>query len=312
MTIETLFEKVRSNLQSATYCPKKLAFLHAGVTAGVTLLFSIITHLLTGTMDTAVGLSGLDTRTTLSFIRTLLLFACTVALPFWDLGYTRAAVRYAKGETPTPWDLLTGFRRIFPALRTMLLRAVAVGILLFLSLQAATMLFMLSPFRFSLTEKAEALMAAETQLTPELFQQILPYFVPVYLLWLVVALVLFVPLFYKYRLADFALMDTAAGAFDAFKISARQTNKRRLQLFKLDLHFWWYYVLGLLTVVISYLDVLLPSVGIALNEEIFYWLFFILGQLATLTLHTFCTPKVQTAYALFAQGAFQDRNSVVL
>ena len=63
---------------------------------------------------------------------------------------------------------------------------------------------------------------------------------------------------------------------------------------------------------VSYLDVLLPKLGIVINAEAAFWVFYLLGQLCNLALHIFCTPKVQTTSALFAQGSFQDSKSVVL
>ncbi len=299
MTNKSILEKANSCLKEATYAPKKLIFLHAGVAAAVTFLGSLISYLTTHSMDAAVGLAGLDTRTALSFFRSLLLMATAVALPFWDLGYNRAAVLYAKGQTPTPPDLLCGFRRIFPALRMMLLRLMVVGAVGFLSVQAATLLFMLSPLSLKLKGQLESLVLADATLTEEVAAELMPQMVPVYILWAVIALALLIPLFYRFRLADLALMDHAPGARAAFQISNAKTRGRRLQLFKLDLHFWWYYALSLLIAAVSYLDIILPRLGVTLSEDVGFWVFFLLGLLGNLALHIFCTPKVQTAYALF-------------
>ena len=299
MTNRTILEKANSCLKSATYCPRKLIAIHAGVAALVSLLGSLISYITTKSMDAAVGLAGLDTRTYLSFFQSLLLTVTAVALPFWDLGYNRAAVLYARGETPAPGDLLCGFRRIFPALRMMLLRLVVVGAVGFLSVQAATLLFMLSPLSDNLMGQLESPLLAETVLTEELAKELIPQMVPVYILWAVIALCLLIPLFYRFRLADLALMNEAQGARAAFAVSSAKTRGRRLQLFQLDLHFWWYYILSLLTAAVSYLDLVLPKLGIAINEDLAFWVFFLLGLLGNLALQIFCKPKILTAYALF-------------
>ena len=301
MENKAIIDKANARLKAATYCPKKLAFLHAGISTGVTLLLAVVSHLLVASMDNAVGIAGLETRIILSFIQTCLLFATTLALPFWDLGYTRACVCYSKGQTPTPADLLSGFRKFAPALRLMLLRILAMGALVMMTMQAATFLFMLSPLSLTVMEKIEPLLSGTPAPTPELMAKIMPNFIPLYVIWAVVGIGVFLPIFYRFRLADFALMDDAKGAISAFSRSARQTKGRCKQLFLLDLGFWWYYLLLVLCVAVSYLDMLLPRLGIALNTDIAFWVFTVLGQLGNLTIAVFCTPKIKTAYAHFYQ-----------
>lgn len=305
MSNKELIGKAGTCLQNAAYSPKKLIFLHAGISVLTTFLGSLVSYLMTNSMDAASGLAGLDTRTMLSFIQTLLLFATVLALPFWELGYTRAAVLYAKNETPGPWDLFAAFRRFFPVLRKMLLQTAVIFAVLFFSLQAATLLFAFSPLSLPLMGKLESLALTETTLTEELLAELMPDLMPAYILWAVLAVGVLIFLFYRFRFADLALMSGAPGARAAFRISSRQTRGRRLQLLKLDLHFWWYYGLMLLCAAVSCLDDILPVLGVAVNKDIAFWLFFCLGQLLTLALHIFFTPKVQTSYALFAQGSFQ-------
>ena len=310
MTNKELLSLATTRLKSAKYSPKKLIFLHAGIAALVTLLGSLSSHLMTSSMDAATGLAGIGARTGLSFFRTILLLVTTLAMPFWQLGYTRAAVLYAKGGNPEPADLLTGFRRFFPALRLMLLQMLAIFAVLFFTVQLATTLFMLSPFGLRFMEQVDGiltpdLMMSEAMLNEEMMEKIMPHLTPVYILWAVLALAVLIILSYRFRFAEFALMDNATGALAAFRTSLHRTRRRCKQLFRLDLHFWWYYALAFLTALISYLDVILPLLGVALDAEVAFWVFFLLGQLCNLALHIAFTPRVQTAYALFAQGSFQ-------
>ena len=296
MTTGTLLEKVKSNLQSATYCPKKLAFLHAGITAAVTLLFAIITHLLTGSMDSAVGLAGLGTRTALRFAQTALMFAVTLALPFWQLGYTRAAILYAKGETPEPRDLLYGFQRFLPALGLMLIRAFAVALTAFFCLQLAVMVFAMSPWATQALQLMQQLGGVNNE---EIMLSLQNELVPVYGIWgiLMIAAILF--LYYRFRLADIYLLE-GSHPIKALYESLRRTRYDWRQLVCLDFRFWLFY-LGLgLCAGLSYLDMALPYLGVSLNPEVAFWLFNILGQIGNVALLTFFAPKTQTAYAIFA------------
>lgn len=295
MTNTDILEKANSCLKGATYSPKKLSFLHAGITAGVTLLFALITHILTGTMDSAVGLSGLDTRTALRFAQTALMLLVTVALPFWELGYTRAAILYAKNDTPQPKDLLYGFRRFFPALGLILIRTIAVSMVAVVSLQVAGFLFAMSPWATDalvlmqqpgLSDEAR-MQALQTELTP------------IYGIWGVVLIAAVLVLYYRFRLADIYLL-AGKGPLAALYESLKRTRYTWRQLVCLDFRFWLYYLgLGLCTAV-AYLDLLLPYLGIPLNREVAFWVFTVLGQIGNVALLTTFAPKAQTAYALFA------------
>lgn len=304
MTNKQILSAANARLKSAAYSPRKLIAIHAGIAAGATFLGSLVSYLMTKSMDAAVGLAGLDTRTILSFFQSILLMTVAVAMPFWDLGYSRAAVLYAKDETPTPRDLLCGFRRFLPALRMMLIEMLAIFAVLFLTVQLATTLFMLSPLGLNFMQVAEPFMdsnmlMSEALLQEDVMTQLLPSLMPVYILWGVLALIALIFLFYRFRLASFALMDNAQGALAAFRISNQKTRGKRLQLFQLDLHFWWYYVLSLLTTAVSYLDMVLPKLGITLNADVAFWLFFCLGLAGSFLLRLLAAPKLQTAYAQF-------------
>lgn len=300
MDNQTLLSRADHCLATADYRPQRLALWHSGLAAAVTLLSSLVNYLLTNQMDASAGLSGLELRTALRFIQSILLFLTAFALPFWQLGYTRASVLYAQNQTPVPRDLTAGFRKILPALRLMLIRGIAVAAVVMAALQLSTVVYMLTPFSLGFLEQAEALMANQTEITEEMVAQLLPTLTPVYILWALVSLGLLLPLFYRFRLADYALMDNAPGAIASLKASARQTKGRCKQLFLLDLHFWWYYGLTLLSLGLSYLDVLLPYLGISLQPDLAFWLSAVLGQLSGTVLFTCFAPKVQTAYAIFA------------
>lgn len=295
MDNKTIIETAQGRLNAATYSPKKLSFLHAGITAGVTLLFALITHILTGTMDSAVGLSGLDTRTALRFAQTALMLLVTVALPFWELGYTRAAILYAKNDTPQPKDLLYGFRRFFPALGLILIRTFAVSMVAVVSLQVAGFLFAMSPWATDalvlmqqpgLSDEAR-MQALQTELTP------------IYGIWGVVLIAAVLVLYYRFRLADIYLL-AGKGPLAALYESLKRTRYTWRQLVCLDFRFWLYYLGLALCTLVAYLDLLLPLVGVNLNPEVAFWVFTVLGQLGSVALLTINAPKVQTAYALFA------------
>ncbi len=292
MTSKNIIDTATACLKAATYSPRKLSTLHAGVTAGVTLAFGLVTYLLSGSMDAAVGLSGLDTRTTLRFIQTVLMFFLSVAIPFWELGYARAALLYSQNQTPRPGDLLQGFHRFWPALGLMTVRLVAVFGVMYLCIQITFVLYMLSPFATPLLQALSEL----PMLTPEYLDPLQHMLTPVYVLYVVLVVGALLWLFYRFRLADFALMD-GQKPFASLGASFRCTKKRWKQLIRLDLRFWWYYLALGLCVTVSYLDVLLPFIGI--NEDVAFWLCTVIGQLGNFAVLSLANPLVQTSVALF-------------
>ena len=296
MENQTIIEKATANLNAAAYCPRRLAFFHAGITAAVTLLLAVITHLLTGSMDAAAGLAGLGARTALSFAQTALMLAVTFALPFWQLGYTRAAILYARGETPNPRDLLYGFRRFFPALGLMLIRAFAVALTAFFCLQLAVVVFSMSPWA---TDALQLLQQVGGPNNEEIMTALQSELTPVYGIWGILIIAAVLVLYYRFRLADIYLLE-GKGPISALYGSLRRTRYDWRQLVRLDFRFWLFYLGYFLCAGLSYLDLLLPYLGVNLNPELAFWLFNILGQLGNVALLTAFSPKIQTAYAIFA------------
>lgn len=296
MENQTILETAQTHLTSATYSPKKLSFLHAAVTAAVTLLCAILTHLLTGSMDAAAGLAGLNTRTALRFAQTLLMFAVTLGLPFWELGYTRAAILYAKGETAQPRDLLYGFRRFLPALSLMLIRAFAVALTGFVCLQLAVMVFAMSPWATQALQLMQQLGGVNNE---EIMLSLQAELTPVYGIWGILIIVALLFLYYRFRLADIYLLE-GKRPIPALYQSLRRTRYDWRQLVCLDFRFWLFYLGYFLCAALSYLDLALPYLGVNLNPEIAFWLFNVLGQIGNVALLTLFAPKIQTAYAMFA------------
>ena len=120
----------------------------------------------------------------------------------------------------------------------------------------------------------------EAMLTPELLADAAKASVPMLALFGLLFAGLSIPLFYRLRFIDFAVMD-GTGAISSVAKSMHMTRGYSLQLLKLDLHFWWFYVLQILTVVLCYGDMLLPLAGIALpfSEDVAFFLFYVLGIL---------------------------------
>lgn len=300
-------QSAAEKLAQAKENPRKLVLLHTGAALALSTLLTVVNFILTRQIDATGGLSGLGSRAVLETARTMLQYASAVLLPFWELGFVFAAIQLARGQEAKPVTLLEGFRRFFPALRLMLLRLVLyIGIILACANFSAT-IFALTPFVEPMMEMLEPMINSSSpqdvqvlleQLNPE---QLLQMMWPVWVIFAVLCVLLLVPFFYRFRMAEFILMDVPkTGAFAAMAKSNRIMRRSCWKLFRLDLSFWWFYGLRVILTVICYGDLLVDKLGISLpiGKDIRFFLFYILYALCQLGLDTLVWGHVKTTYAV--------------
>lgn len=309
MDNRTLKYSAAQALSGATYPPGRLALLHTGASVLLTALTTLVSFLLTRQIDATTGLSTLDTRTVLMMAQMLLTIATVAVLPFWEYGFLRAAMGYSRREQVTPATLLEGFRRFGPVLRLILLRSVLVMGVAFLCIQAASILFTMTPLSIPFMQQVETLLATTdpTALDAAAIEGLMEYLYPVYILFGVLLCVVLIPILYRLRLADYMVLDGTHKALFAMHQSSQRMRGNRLTLFKLDLGFWWYYLLLLLCTVLAYGDKLLPILGITMDPDLAFWTFYIISIAAQLAITWRFAPLVQTTYAMFYDQAASRR-----
>lgn len=299
MNIPTLKQTAQERLSYAGYDPRRLALIHSGAAIGLSLLLSFVNMLLIRQMDTTSGLSGITTRAILSFAQTMLLIITTAAMPFWEYGFYKAALNLSRSQPATPATLLTGFRRFGIVLRLVLLQTgLMVGVVL-ICIQAAAFLFLMSPWSMVTMVTADQLIEQGAALMDEnAMMQMLQTMYPMYIMLAVLLCVILLPILYRFRLAEWAVLDDATGALRAMSLSAYWMHGKRKWLFRLDLSFWWYYGLLALCSVIAYGDRLLPLFGVSINADLAFWIFYLLSCAIQLIVTWQFAPQVQTTYAL--------------
>jgi hypothetical protein len=141
------------------------------------------------------------------------------------------------------------------------------------------------PFSAAFLERIAPLM--EQGLTPEQMEALItPEFtaattqaaIPLLIIFAIIYLAVAIPVFYRIRFADFAVMDNMP-AGRALVNSFNITKGSCLQVLKIDLSFWWFYLLQIFSVAVCYADTILPALGIALpvSGVTAAFLFYILG-----------------------------------
>lgn len=305
MDIRQLKATAGERLAAARYDAKKLALLFTGLSIGLSLLMTLLNFVLSRQMDGTGGLAGIGTRTLLSGIQMMAMLGITLVMPFWNLGYTRAALDTARDGSAEPRTLLAGFRLFLPALRLFLLQAAVFSAIMFASVQLGTILYMLSPVAEAAMVLIESLLAGgEAALAdPAAIKQLASVFWPMYLLIVIVLLAVFIPVSYRLRLVEFSLVDGEEKALKNMVTSNLRMRGNCLWMFKLDISFWWYYLLQALAAALAYGDLLFPGSDVA------YWVFYLLSAAAQLAIGYAYLPRVQTAYALAYEEITADENN---
>lgn len=302
-------------LAQARYNPRKLVLIHTGAALVLTTLLTVLNFILTRKIDTTGGLSGLGSRAVLETVQTMLQYASTILLPFWELGFVAAAIGLARGQETGPKTLLEGFRRFFPALRMFLLRLVLYFVVAMVCINVSITVFTLTPLARPMLELLEPILAGSTgtlnldQILEQLpAEKILRSMIPVWAIFAMLYAIIMLPLHYRLRMAEFVLMDASKpGAIAALRESSQMMRHNRWKLFRLDLGFWWFYLLQGVVTLLCYGDILVDWVGIELpvTADARFFLFYAAYVLCQLALYVFAWGKVKTTYGVFYEGLLQ-------
>ena len=300
-------------LRRSAYDPKKLALLHTGATMLFSLLVTALNFLLSQNMDAATGLAQMGNRAILGTIQSVLSLAGTLLLPFWQVGFLYAILKNLRTADGQPADLPEGFRRWGKIARLYILIFGITTLLIFLCAQLASVLISFTPFWATMMADAQAILesaatSGQTTLTAEEMSALLPAMIPTIVIMLLLLAAIGIPLFYRFRLAFFAIMDDAPGARAALKCSGQLTRGYKRKLLRLDLHFWWYYLALVLFSAIAYGDVILPYMGVNLPvsaDTLFFITYVIYIVLQTLFSWQFAA-HVQSCYAMFYDKRKED------
>lgn len=268
----SLIIEAKRRLEHAKCNHRHLVMIYAGVTALVMALASGAIWLLQNQIGSTGGLQGIGMRSVLETASTVLQLASTALLPFWTMGYVLCILGVIRGSRMEPKDLLGGFQRFAPLLRLNLYRVFKYLILGMLCLYPSIMVYLMTPLANPVMEILEPLVQNATDTTQMMAmmdeatamavtEAMMPWMAVYGLMFLLLA----APLYYRLRMADYILLDNPKlGAMQAVRLSTIMTLRKRMQLFLLDLRFWWFY-LGLgLCAAVCYLPLMLSWFGIML------------------------------------------------
>ena len=303
-----LKQTASENLQKAKN-QREILLLYAAGMLGLSCLNLVIQALVSNGISQTGGLIHMGNRSFLSAVSTFLPVLCSIGNLCLGFGYLGGMLRISRGQYASRNALRTGFERFWPLVRMKLLQGlVYLGAGIGASYLSAV-IFLLSPFSAGFEEQLAPLMSGSSLLTGSTdlvlddatLSALSTAAIPLLLIFLVVALALVVPLLYRYRMADLVLLDhPESGAMYALRESRKMMRGNRFGLFRLDLSFWWYYLLSVLVSALAYGDVLLAAAGVSLpmSDTAASFLFYLLYLAADFALLYCFYNKLNVTYAL--------------
>lgn len=297
--------QAKEALENVSYSPRKLVLIHSGVALAATLLTALLTFLLSHGIGNTGGLSGIGTRTLLETAQSTLSLGVSLLLPFWEAGMVFAAILWAKREAVAPQSLLQGFRRFGPVLRLLLVRMLLYFGVSMVCMNASVIIGSFFPLPAEFEQLAMELAQSST-LDPQAILEKIPMDVllrgslPILIVFFATYIVGIILVSYHLRLADYMVLDDPQmGAFAAVRESFRRMRGNCLELFKLDLSFWWFFLLQALAAVLANADMLLPVIGISLpiSSDIAFFVCALVSSAAQLAIYCWARHKIECTYA---------------
>ena len=309
-----LKKKASNRLQSGND-PKKVVLVYAGIVALSSLVVTVVQDLLDSQISQTGGIQNIGTRSMLTTADTVLTIAQLLLVMCLTLGYTGSMLRIARGQYASPNSLKAGGERIWVLLRTRLLQMLIMTVAAFALCFLVVNVCLLTPLSNRViavmgTVSAEELLSNGLALIA-LYSAMLPI--------ILIYLVALVPLLWyfscTYRMVDYLLIDRPQlGAFGVLRESRRMMQGNMKMMLRVDLSFWWYYLLQALVSVLVYLNMVLAPFAIGLPPEVLYWGTVVLYLAADFALRYFFSNKVAVTYALFYDSLCpkQEQSSAVL
>ena len=288
--------------------PQRIPLVYAGFSALLSLAVTVITYILGLKIDQMTGLANMGTRAIFSTVKTILPLAQLILLLGWEMGYQMCALRLARRRYAESMDLKNGFSKFGAVLRTKLLTAVVyiglgiatryLSVFIFMALPVSNPFYeIVSPLLDSATILDSGIVIDEATLAAASAAMW-----PAFAIFGVLFILLGLPVVYNFRMIPFCIADNSQrSALAILKESRTMMKGRRMSLFKLDLSFWWFFLLEGLISVTAYLDLILPMLGISLpwSDTISYYGFYVLSLAAQVALYWAYLNKVTLSRAVF-------------
>lgn len=296
-----------ANALNRANAPQKIILVYATVCCGLSLLATVLTALLSDRISGTGGLSNIGLRSVLSTGQSVLPLVNMIVTACLSLGYHTAMLSITRGFEATPRTLSAGFRHFGPVLRSLLLQGLIYCGIALSATYISSFIFISTPLAEDFIRIMEPHLSSMTVLDTGLVMDdgvmlaAIDAIMPMMWILIAVCLVLMVPIYYRFRMVNFALADDPRkGALHALVKSRRLMRRNCIALFRLDLSLWWFYLAQMVINLICYGDLLLPALGVTFpwSTTVSYYLFYGLSLALQVALYYFGMNRVYSVYAV--------------
>ena len=286
---------------------RQIVLIYGALSLGMAAFVTVADYVLGLQIDNFGGLSNLGKRSMLSSLQSMLPFAQSLLAMCLDVGYLAAMLRIARGMYTSPQTLRLGFDRFWLLMRCAIFRGLILTGVLFGCLYFGILIFMMTPLSEPVVEIVRPLLSQVSALDASIvmddatYMALMKAMLPAFAICGILMLAVGGPVFYNYRMVNYVVIDKPAmGALMALRASKQMMRGHRLQLLKLDISLWWYYLATVAAMVAGYGDMLLPLAGVQLplSETAAYFVFYGLYLAASFGILYFLRSRAEVCYAL--------------
>lgn len=235
---------------------RRTALVYAAVAAGAGVLCTLVSLALTVQSESMTGLSGRGGRSAMLAVQMMLTILLALLSPLWNAGYSAAALDLSRHGEVTPRRLLWGFgqwKRLLICGLLLMLQGLA---LMYLAMMLVSVVYVMTPLSAGITAAdLEALTISGNLFSGRTL--------PLTILSMAAMVAVAAFLFYRYRLVFFLMADhPEIPGIQLLRMSAGLIRGYKGGFFRLDLGFWWYYLLLALAQAAAYWDIFLEMAGV--------------------------------------------------
>lgn len=289
--------------------PKKVIYGYALLVLIINVVVIGSDYLMDYMIASTGGLSNMGNRAILSTIQQAVPSIASYLGMCLELGFLGAMMRLCRGQYADHTDMKVGLRLFWPLLRMTILMSMLFFLVLFLVCQVVSMFYGLTPRGMQMAELLYPYLLSGESLDEATLTAAWSLMVPMLVIVLVVGIAALIPLIFRFRMANYCLLDyPREGARAALRRSNRMMKGKFLPMLKLDLSLWLYHVSMVLVSVILYLDVLLPALGVQLplDAKLLGLIVYVLSTAWQFFVQLKLRPRAEGAY-LMAYEALREK-----
>ena len=193
---------------------QKIILYFSLITIAVSAVATVVSYILSQQIAKTGGLGSMGVRSALTTAQMLLPIVQAVFLMCLELGYLSTMLRIARGQYASPNGMRLGFDRFWVLLRCTLLKGLIFGGVAMASMYVAIAIYMMTPLSNSVVDILMPLVknagTSGILLDDATYAQLMDAMMPAAVLSGVLSLALAAPVFYRYRMANYLIIDRPA------------------------------------------------------------------------------------------------------